>query len=303
MTTTAGPTSEIPQVQTAPAPTAAEALGGTAAAVETTVGAPTPAGKKKVKAPKAVKPAKAAGTEVAAKPSKGLRAPIALPKGLPTHAASMTIGGMPKVDLLPLSIRVLDRQKRARRTMRLAALGIAVIVLAGTGAAWYLNTTTQDELTEAQSLSSSLVGQQAQYSDLVATEQRIDLIEAAQAVGGSTDVDWRAYLADMQATLPAGVVIKTVSIDSAAPGMVYEQSATPLEGSRIATLTFSAISPSLPDVPTWLDGLRSLKAFVDATPNSVQLDETGGTYVVDITMHINTDAYTNRFATTGTDAQ
>ncbi len=215
----------------------------------------------------------------------------------------MIIGGMPRVDLLPLSIRILDKQKRARRAMRLATLGIVIVVLAGTAAAWYLNSTAQEELIEAQSTSNSLLQQQAQYSGLVTTERRIDLIQAAQAVGGSTDVDWRSYLSDMQSTLPQGVIIKTVSIDSAVPGAVYTQSATPLEGSRIATLSFSAISTSLPDVPTWLDGLRTLKAFVDATPNSVQLDESGSAYVVDITMHINTDAYTNRFATEGTDAQ
>jgi len=149
----------------------------------------------------------------------------------------------------------------------------------------------------------SCVWRAGRLSDLVNTERQISLTQAAQAVGGSTDVDWRGFLTQLQDTLPAGVVITTVNIDSAAPGMAYEQSSTPLEGARVATLNFTATSPSLPDVPTWLDGLRTLDAFVDATPNSVQLDADNSAYRVDITMHVSSKIYSGRYASKETDAQ
>ena len=76
----------------------------------------------------------------------------------------------------------------------------------------------------------------------------------------------------------------------------YAQATAPLQGSRVATLTISARSPQLPQVPSWLDALRSLPGFVDAVPGSVTLDQQSNTYTVNITMHINQDAYSKRFA-------
>jgi len=314
MTATAGPTSEIPQVRlpaAAPAAGASDPSPAAAPAAESVSEQPSeqsteqPSGKKStIKRGRPAKSAPNAPRGGKGPKSKPAVAQPARPKSRPgAPSTSLVIGGMPKVDLLPLSIRVLDKQKRARRTMRLAAVGVAVIVFAGTAGAWYLNMTAQQELAEAQSASTSLLQQQSQYSDLVTVNRQIDLTTAAQAVGGATDVNWRDYLATLQSTLPSGVVLKTVTIDSAAPGTTYEQSTTPLEGMRVATLTFTAISPSLPDVPNWLNGLRTLDAFVDATPNSVQLDDTDNTYLVEITMHVNADIYSNRFAATGTDAQ
>lgn len=290
----AGPTSEIPQVARPSSPIAPgvpEASGS--ASTTPTAPAPATADAPSVRASRSKK----AGKDSASAPS----APHA--GGRSRGSSAALIGGMPKVDLLPLSIRVLDKQKRSRRIMRAAALGVAIVVAAGTGAAWYLNMDAQVKLMAVQAEATSLLQQKASYSDLVTTQQQIELTTAAEAVGGATDVDWRAYLTQLQATLPAGVVLKTIAVDAAAPGAIYEQSTTPLEGSRIATLTFAATSPTLPDIPNWLDGLRTLPAFVDATPNSVRLDDVDGVYVVDITMHVNADAYSNRYAPTGTDGQ
>ena len=304
MTTTTGPTSPIPQVQLAPAPAADAApaieVDALQTATETSV---QPKGKRAPKAKRAPKSKGKQASSPAALDPAGPAKKKGASRAKTAAAASLAVGGSPKVDLLPLSIRVLDQQKRSRRNMRFAALGIAVVVVAGIGAAWYENMTAQQELAVAHANSVSLLQQQTKYSDLVNAKQQIDITAAAQAVGGSTDVDWRAYLASLQSTLPAGVVIKTVTIDAATPGAVYEQSSTPLEGARVATLSFSAISPTLPDVPRWLDGLRTLNAFVDATPNSVRLDDANGMYQVDITMHVSADVYSHRFAATGTDAQ
>ncbi|MBU1587317.1 MAG: hypothetical protein KKH51_05155, partial [Actinobacteria bacterium] len=123
----------------------------------------------------------------------------------------------------------------------------------------------------------------------------ITLIEAGQYVGASTEIDWKAYLEGLQATLPDGVVINSVQTDSATPFADYVQSTTPLEGSRVATLVFTARSPGLPSIPTWLDGLGQLKGFADAVPGSVNRQEDDGSYLVNITMHINADAFAERF--------
>jgi Tfp pilus assembly protein PilN len=199
------------------------------------------------------------------------------------------------VDLLPQALRVRQHQKRVRRGLRLGLIGVIAIVALATAGAVVANTAAQASLTAAQDETLTLLGQQAQYSDLKGVQQRIALTQAAQAVGAGTEVDWSAYLGALRATLPGGVSLTTVSVDSASPMKGYEQPTAPLEGPRIATLTFTALSPTLPDVPTWIDALGTLPAFVDAVPDSVTLDESGA-YVVNMTMHIGADAYTGRFA-------
>jgi hypothetical protein len=66
----------------------------------------------------------------------------------------------------------------------------------------------------------------------------------------------------------------------------------------VATLSFTAKSPTLPEVPAWLNSLAGLPGYTDASPSSVSLDNKG-VYTVIITMHINQAAYTNRFAAKG----
>ncbi len=84
-------------------------------------------------------------------------------------------------------------------------------------------------------------------------------------------------------------------VDSASPLALYAQSTAPLQGARVATISFAAKSPTLPEVPAWLNALATLPGFADATPGSVTLDATTNVYTVNITMHVNDAAFDNRF--------
>jgi hypothetical protein len=66
-----------------------------------------------------------------------------------------------------------------------------------------------------------------------------------------------------------------------------------LQGARIATLQFTAISPNLPEIPDWLNRMMKLPGFVDATPGSITLND-DGTYTASIVLHIDAQAYSNR---------
>ena len=113
-------------------------------------------------------------------------------------------------------------------------------------------------------------------------------------MGASTEIEWKTYLEDLQRTLPLGVIITSVSIESASPFADFGQSSAPLQASRVATLSFTAISPTIPDIPVWLDGLQKLLGFADAVPDAVSI-QPDGTYLVNMSMHINADAYSHRF--------
>lgn len=204
------------------------------------------------------------------------------------------VGGAPRADLMPPEIRLRRSQLHVRRSLRLALLGVVVVVAAACAATWAFNGLAQTALTEAQAQQQALVVEQSKYSNVTTVKSSIALIKAGQIVGDSSEIDWQSYLTKLQATLPAGVTLSTVTVDSATPLKPYAQTTTPLQGGRIATLEFTASSTSLPSIPVWLNGLRSLPGFVDATPGSVKLANTG--YAADVTMHINADALANRFA-------
>jgi outer membrane biogenesis lipoprotein LolB len=209
-------------------------------------------------------------------------------------ASNVTVGGAPRVDLMPPEIRTKRSQLRVRRSLRLVLVGVFVVVLVACGATWALSAVAQTSLSAAQAQQQQLVAQQGQYSDVTGVQTSIALIKAGQRVGDSTEIDWQAYLDKLQATLPSGVSLTNVTVDMATPIKAYGTSTVPLQGDRIATLTFSATSPSLPSIPVWLDGLATLPGFADATPGDVSLS--GSSYTANVTMHINTEAFLNRYA-------
>src|SRR5690606_24016597 len=110
---------------------------------------------------------------------------------------------------------------------------------------------------------------------------------------GSTEIDWQDYLGRVQGSLPEGVVLDSFTVDASSVTEQYPQSTIPLQGARIATLQFSALSSTLPEIPDWLNRLQSLPGFVDATPGSVSRTA-DGRYSASIEMHIDAQAYSNR---------
>ena len=216
-----------------------------------------------------------------------------------TKNDTVTIGGEPRVDLLPPEIRVQRTAAAVRRRLGYGVILLIVLVAGGSGATGIQAIQAQASLASEQALTANLLVQQRKYIQVRSVQDEVSLIQAAQQVGTSTDIDWKKYLSQVQATLPANVTLDTVTIDSASPLTEYAQATAPLQGARVATLSFTAKSAILPEVPAWLNALTSLPCYTDASPGSVTLDPTTGVYTVDITMHINQAAYTNRFAAKG----
>jgi len=207
----------------------------------------------------------------------------------------LAIGAEPRVDLLPLEVRKERHAKVIRRRLSLSALGVLLLVIAGVGASTALSLHEQQQLLDAHDRTAALLAEQGKYIEVRKVQEKVSLVQAAQQIGVSTEIDWKKYLETVQGTLPDGVTIDTVEIDSASPLAIYAQPIAPLQGERVATIGFAAKSAVLPDVPTWLKALATLPGYADALPGSVTLDEATKTYTVDITMHVNEDAFLKRF--------
>ena len=212
---------------------------------------------------------------------------------------ALAIGGVPRVNLLPPEVHQERTAAVIRRRLIIGAVGILAIMVVGTGASTMLAGQAQERLADEQARTASLLAQQAKYIEVRTVQARVGLVQAAQQVGASTEIDWQKYLNAVQATLPGTVTITNVTVDSASPIELYAQPTAPLQGPRVATVTFSAESTVLPDVPTWLDALTTLPGFADALPGSVSLDEETKIYTVDMVMHVNDAAFAKRFSTEG----
>jgi Tfp pilus assembly protein PilN len=207
----------------------------------------------------------------------------------------------PRANLLPPEITQNQRKRATRRGLRIMVIGALAVVLGASVLTWYLAVQAEARLTTAQDETAALGVERLEFSDVANTLTAIQEGEAAQRVGGSTEIDWSAYLLELQRQLPGDVTLTTVTIDSATATTPYPQSEIPLEGQRIATLAFSADSPVLPSIPDWIDRLSALPGFADASPGNV--DFADGVYSASVTMHINTEAYSDRFAPTEEEQQ
>lgn len=211
------------------------------------------------------------------------------------RGVQLLVGGESRADFLPTEVRLRRKAKVVRRRSGFALLLLAILMVGGTALVRAQAEQAHANLTIEQANTRFLVTEQAKYGEVKRAQDEVATILAAQQVGTSTEIDWRKYLTSVQATLPANVTLETISIDSATPFAPYTQPTAPLQGSRIATLSFTAISPTLPKVPTWLVALTSLPGYADASPGSVTRNEVGA-YSVSITMHINEAAFSKRFA-------
>jgi hypothetical protein len=208
--------------------------------------------------------------------------------------APLVVGGPPRANLLPPEIVLKRQQLKTRRGLRVGVFFVFVATVVACAGVWGLASVSQVQLAQAQEQQTALVNEQVKYDEVRDLQTTIATIKAGQQVGASTEINWRDYITLLQASLPPGLVLNAISIESGTPMIAYAPSNVPLQGDRVAGLTFTATGPTLPSFPDWLRRLAKLPGFVDATPGSVKQGPEGG-YTAQILMHVNADAFSMRF--------
>ena len=212
-----------------------------------------------------------------------------------SNRRELIYGGAPHANLLPPELRAKRKGKMLRQIILVASAGVVFFMAASIGAVSVQAGVAQADLAHAEARTNELLLESTQYSQVRSVQAQIDLTGAARSVATGSEIDWRAYLAEVRMVLPSAVTIDAVAIDSGSPWEDFAQSTVALHNPRVATLTLSLTSPSLPAVPQWLTNLKMLPGFADASPGSITRSESG-TYVVDIEININADARANRVA-------
>ena len=206
----------------------------------------------------------------------------------------LVLGAEPRMDLLPPEVRTLKRVKATRR--RLGGILVAVLVLVGAGvgaSSWYAMQ-SQAALAAAQERTTELLASQSTYSEVKKVQAALDTTRLARQFGASTEIDLKAYLAQVLALVPNTVTVDTLSIDSASPLAPYEQATTPLLNARVATIRILFMSPDATSVPAWLERMSTLPGYADSGPAAITRTDTG-LYTVDFVLHVNQGAFSGRF--------
>jgi hypothetical protein len=206
------------------------------------------------------------------------------------------LSGPARVDLLPDEVRSQRRQGAQRGLLGLAvlaALGVAVAASVGAG----IDAGAQQAiLGAAQARSQQLLAQQGKYQDVRDAQTRLGAVTAAQKVAAASDIDWSARLRALRSALPHDAAVTAVTMTAASPILAFPQSTVPLQGARLASMKVTVHSESLPDLARWSEAIESLPGVAEAIPSQVSQNTAGG-YDLQITVYLDAQALSHRFAT------
>lgn len=222
-------------------------------------------------------------------PPMGTPTPTKPVKAAKHRADQLPIGGVPRVDLLPPELKAAREWRRARNKAVLLVLGAALVVLAASGAAGWWAALNGDQRTAAQARTTQLLAEQSEFVEVNQVQGAIAATERALAQASAGDVIWGELLTDLQGALPAGARITTVTIESSSPMQELAPPIDPLRTSRIASVTFSAVTTSVPDVVTWTRAVLDVPGVVYAAPRSTVADETASAFTVEMSVDISAE--------------
>ncbi|MET4780453.1 hypothetical protein [Glaciihabitans sp. UYNi722] len=206
----------------------------------------------------------------------------------------LTLGGIPRVHLLPKEVLAGQKTRALRRRLLMLLVLIVVVAIVGVGAATLALMSANAQLANEQSRSSLLSVEQGKYGKVTAIQNQVNDITTAQPVAAGGEILWAPYLQTVQATLPVGTTITAFTAQLVDPAAAPV--ADSLLGAHAAILSLTADSPQA-SISDWLDNLRTLKGFVQATPGTVTLVPETGRYTVGVDLLISNAALANQFVT------
>ncbi len=214
-------------------------------------------------------------------------------------SAPLALGGVPRADLLPPEIRAAQRGKAVMRMLLIFLVTVAVVVAGAVGYATIRSITSQAFLQLERDRSNELIARQLDFAEARSIANEVDAAIEARRLGTTTEIDWKAYLGEVSATLPVGVTLSSLTIAPVAIDPATAESENPLEEAAVAKITVTAYSLTVPDVEAWFDDLDSITGFAGIAPPATVAGTPGEGYNVGLELLVNEEAYLLRFQEDG----
>lgn len=206
----------------------------------------------------------------------------------------LPLGGEPRVQLLPPSVRA---RERARASARLAVLlvTLGVVVAGALIALGFLRSLTASlALETANARTQELLAEKAQYVEATRVATTIAHVTETQQAVTSYEIDLAGLLDELGSRLGEGMSLNQVSVAVQPPWGVPLAVEDALAPPRIANLTLAVGSTTIEDATAYRDSLESLPGFASAvlTDTAVSAD---GAVVTHIKLALATGAVSGRF--------
>lgn len=223
---------------------------------------------------------------------------------------SDTVTVLAAVNLLP-SVYARRAAVRRAKLFALAAVLVALLlVLLGWMVAWQKETAAQEALDAATLERTILQAEAAQYAEVPLVFRAVSEAEAQLDLAMGNEVRWSFFLNDLALTMPRGVSLDTLALDSPGPGASAQASApssvgaatasAPTSGAGvpgIGTMSVSAKAFTYNSVANWLDSLAKLPTVADPYVGSITAATEEGTEIVTFTSTgtVTSDALSKRY--------
>lgn len=210
----------------------------------------------------------------------------------------LLIGARLQINLLPAEIVAARGVKSVKRLLMMAVVGFTLLLVVSIVVAGAMVQTAQNSLTEEQNRTGRLLSEQASYREVTVVLERLDLTKVAYLFSSRTEVPWHNYLGYVSATVPKDVTLSELTVTAASPLAGAPVEADPLLLNGLGSLTFQAISTTLPDATEWSRALSAIPGFADPRVSSFLHENPGSEsepeYVTTVTVQVSDSAGTNR---------
>lgn len=214
----------------------------------------------------------------------------ASPKARRASAATLVVGGPPRVNLMPPA----ELERRFRRTLLkrwlLALIGAAVVTLLVIGAATALRLVAEGRLAAERAKTDAFIAEIASLSHVGDTVGTLGDLETYRSEAMVADLGWRALLESLQSTLPDGVTVIGFDVTTGGGAQSDDPAAAP---GAVVSLTLAGSAPF--DIVPAIRGIRQVPGVLDADGSELRADESKERYVSELSVTTTQEVYSGRF--------
>ena len=209
-----------------------------------------------------------------------------------TVIPGLTLGGEPRVQLLPASVKLREKARNTRQLMVLLVILAIVVAGAGTFGAYWLAQQAETELAAEQARTLDLLAEQGKYSEGATVAAQVSATEAAQLAVTANEIDWLELTTEVLGLVSCDCT-PFVSFAGPAPFEPALIPEGPLRPARLATMTVELKGSEFISSAAFATAVRAMPEVADVVITKTVSED--GEYRTTIVLTFDSDALAQRF--------